>query len=137
MVGHADYLCEQRDHAGRTSHRGHQHNFGDVANDPHSDIAQQRQTKTKICQVDKGVVKGQGSTSALGVEFDMLNCQVSQSDVTLIPLSPMNTSACAESRPIPGFSGSAAICRRAGWSHGKDGMIFHYESGAAIITPWY
>jgi hypothetical protein len=51
--------------------------------------------------VYKGVVKGSGSTSALGVEFNTPNCQVSQSDVTLMPPSQMNTSACAGSCPIP------------------------------------
>ena len=39
-------------------------------------------SKTKICQVYKGVVKGQGSSKALGVEFNTSNCQVSPTDVT-------------------------------------------------------
>jgi hypothetical protein len=58
-------------------------------------------SKTKICQVYKGVVKGQGSSTALGVEFNTPHCQVSPSDVTLAPPSQMNTSACAGSCPIP------------------------------------
>lgn len=58
-------------------------------------------SKTKICQVYKGVVKGQGSTSALGVEFNTPNYQVSQGDVALMPPSQINTSACAGSCPIP------------------------------------
>jgi pectate lyase len=76
-------------------------NFGDVATIRNLTLNNSSTTKTKICQVYKGVVKGQGSTSALGVEFDTPNCQVSQSDVTLLPPSQMNTSACAGSCPIP------------------------------------
>jgi hypothetical protein len=41
-------------------------------------------TKTRICQVHKGVVKGNGSTSALGVKFNTPNCQVSQAPSPLI-----------------------------------------------------
>jgi hypothetical protein len=75
--------------------------FGDVATINNVTLNNSGTSKTKICQVYKGVVKGQGSTSALGVEFDTPNCQVSQSDVTLLPPSQMNTSACAGSCPIP------------------------------------
>lgn len=76
-------------------------NFGDVATIRNLTLNNSGTSKTKICQVYKGVVKGQGSTSALGVEFNTPNCQVSQSDVTLLPPSQMNTSACAGSCPIP------------------------------------
>jgi hypothetical protein len=76
-------------------------NFGDVATIHNVTLNNSGSSKTKICQVYKGVVKGQGSTSALGVEFNTPNCQVSQSDVTLLPPSQMNTSACAGSCPIP------------------------------------
>jgi hypothetical protein len=76
-------------------------NFGDVATIRNLTLNNSGTSKTKICQVYKGVVKGSGSTSALGVEFNTPNCQVSQSDVTLMPPSQMNTSACAGSCPIP------------------------------------
>jgi hypothetical protein len=76
-------------------------NFGDVATIRNLTLNNSGTSKTKICQVYKGVVKGQGSTSALGVEFNTPNCQVSQADVTLLPPSQMNTSACAGSCPIP------------------------------------
>ena len=76
-------------------------NFGDVAHITNLTLNNSGTSKTKICQVYKGVVKGNGSTSALGVEFDTPNCDVSQSDVTLLPPSQMNTSACAGSCPIP------------------------------------
>ncbi len=76
-------------------------NFGDVATIRNVTLNNGNTSKTKICQVYKGVVKGQGSTSALGVEFNTPACQVSQSDVTLLAPSQMNTSACAGSCPIP------------------------------------
>jgi hypothetical protein len=76
-------------------------NFGDVATIRNLTLNNSGTSKTKICQVYKGVVKGQGSTSALGVEFNTPNCQVGQGDVTLLPPSQMNTSACAGSCPIP------------------------------------
>ncbi|HEU5135713.1 MAG TPA: pectate lyase [Steroidobacteraceae bacterium] len=76
-------------------------NFGDVATIRNLTLNNSGNSKTKICQVYKGVVKGQGSTSALGVEFNTPNCQVSQADVTLLPPSQMNTTACAGSCPIP------------------------------------
>ena len=76
-------------------------NFGDVATIRNLTLNNSSTTKTKICQVYKGVVKGNGSSSALGVEFNTPNCQVSQGDVTLLPPSQMNTSACAGSCPIP------------------------------------
>jgi len=76
-------------------------NFGDVATIRNVTLNNSGTSKTKICQVYKGVVKGQGSTSALGVEFNTPSCQVSQSDVTLLAPSQMNTSACAGSCPIP------------------------------------
>lgn len=76
-------------------------NFGDVATIRNITLNNSGTSKTKICQVYKGVVKGNGSTSALGVEFNTPNCQVSQSDVTLLPPSQMNTAACAGSCPIP------------------------------------
>jgi hypothetical protein len=76
-------------------------NFGDVVTIRNLTLNNSNTSKTKICQVYKGVVKGQGSTSALGVEFGTPNCQVSQSDVTLLSPSQMNTAACAGSCPIP------------------------------------
>jgi pectate lyase len=76
-------------------------NFGDVANIRNVTLNNSGTSKTKICQVYKGVVKGQGSSKALGVEFNTPNCQVNQSDVTLLSPSQMNTSACAGSCPIP------------------------------------
>ena len=76
-------------------------NFGDVATIRNLTLNNSGTSKTKICQVYKGVVKGNGSSSALGVEFNTPNCQVSQGDVTLMPPSQMNTSACAGSCPIP------------------------------------
>lgn len=76
-------------------------NFGDVATIRNLTLNNSGTSKTKICQVYKGVVKGQGSTSALGVEFNTPNCQVGQGDVTLLPPSQMNTSACTGSCPIP------------------------------------
>jgi pectate lyase len=76
-------------------------NFGDVATIRNLTLNNSGTSKTKICQVYKGVVKGQGSSSALGVEFNTPNCQVSQTDVTLLPPSQMNTSACPGSCPIP------------------------------------
>lgn len=76
-------------------------NFGDVATIRNLTLNNSGTSKTKICQVYKGVVKGQGSTSALGVEFDTPNCNVSQNDVNLVGVSQMNTSACAGSCPIP------------------------------------
>jgi hypothetical protein len=76
-------------------------NFGDVATIRNLTLNNSGNSKTKICQVYHGVVKGSGSTSALGVEFNTPNCNVSQSDVTLIPPSIMNTSACNGSCPQP------------------------------------
>lgn len=75
-------------------------NFGDVAVIRNLTLNNSGTSKTKICQVYKGVVKGQGSTSALGVEFDTVNCDVRPADVTLLGNSQMNTSACAGSCPI-------------------------------------
>ncbi|MEN0037302.1 MAG: pectate lyase [Cellvibrio sp.] len=76
-------------------------NFGDVATIRNLTLNNSGSSKTKICQVYKGVVKGSGSSSALGVEFDTPNCDVRQSDVTLLGNSQMNTSACAGSCPTP------------------------------------
>jgi hypothetical protein len=76
-------------------------NFGDVVTIRNLTLNNSGTSKTKICQVYKGVVKGQGSSQALGVEFNTSSCQVSPSDVTLLPPSQMNTSACAGSCPIP------------------------------------
>jgi hypothetical protein len=76
-------------------------NFGDVATIRNLTLNNSGTSKTKICQVYKGVVKGQGSSQALGVEFNTANCQVSPSDDTLLSPSQMNTSACAGSCPIP------------------------------------
>lgn len=76
-------------------------NFGDVAMIRNLTLNNSGTSKTKICQVYKGVVKGSGSSSALGVEFNTPNCDVSQNDVTLLGVSQMNTSACAGSCPIP------------------------------------
>jgi hypothetical protein len=76
-------------------------NFGDVAVIRNVTLNNSNTSKTKICQVYKGVVKGNGSSTAIGVEFNTPNCQVSQSDVTLLAPSQMNTAACAGSCPIP------------------------------------
>ena len=76
-------------------------NFGDVITIRNLTLNNSGSSKTKICQVYKGVVKGQGSSSALGVEFDTRSCQVSPSDVTLLAPSQMTTAACAGSCPIP------------------------------------
>lgn len=76
-------------------------NFGDRATIRNLTLNNSGTSKTKICQVYKGVVKGQGSTSALGVEFDTAACDVREADVTLVGNSRMNTSACAGSCPIP------------------------------------
>ena len=76
-------------------------NFGDVAVIRNVTLNNSGSSKTKICQVYKGVVKGQGSTTALGVEFNTPSCQVSPSDVTLLAPSQMNTSACAGPCPVP------------------------------------
>lgn len=76
-------------------------NFGDVATIRNLTLNNSGSSKTKICQVYKGVVKGSGSSSALGVEFDTPNCDVRPNDVTLLGASQMNTSACAGSCPIP------------------------------------
>ena len=75
-------------------------NFGDVATIRNLTLNNSGTSKTKICQVYKGVVKGSGSSSALGVEFDTANCDVRPADVTLLGNSQMNTSACAGSCPI-------------------------------------
>ncbi|HSC67712.1 MAG TPA: pectate lyase [Cellvibrio sp.] len=76
-------------------------NFGDVAVIRNLTLNNSGTSKTKICQVYKGVVKGSGSSSALGVEFDTPNCDVRPADVTLLGSSQMNTSACAGSCPLP------------------------------------
>lgn len=76
-------------------------NFGDVVTIRNLTLNNSGTSKTKICQVYKGVVKGQGSSKALGVEFNTPNCQVTQGDVMLLSPSQMNTSACAGSCPIP------------------------------------
>lgn len=76
-------------------------NFGDVATIRNLTLNNSGSSKTKICQVYKGVVKGSGSSSALGVEFDTPNCDVRPNDVTLLGVSQMNTSACVGSCPIP------------------------------------
>lgn len=75
-------------------------NFGDTAIIRNLTLNNSGTSKTKICQVYKGVVKGSGSSSALGVEFDTANCDVRPVDVTLLGNSQMNTSACAGSCPI-------------------------------------
>jgi hypothetical protein len=72
-------------------------NFGDVAT-IRNVIVREDSTKVKICQIYQGVVKGQGSTSALGVEFETANCNVSPSDVTLVNDTELNTT---------GYTGSA------------------------------
>jgi hypothetical protein len=73
--------------------------FDDVAVIRNLTLDNSGTSKTKICQVYKGVVKGNGSSSALGVEFDTKNCDVRTVDVTLLGNSQMNTSACAGSCP--------------------------------------
>lgn len=74
-------------------------NFGDTATIRNLTLNNSGSSKTKICQVYKGVVKGSGSSSALGVEFDTANCDVRPADITLLGNSQMNTSACAGSCP--------------------------------------
>jgi hypothetical protein len=59
-------------------------NFGDVAVMRNLTVEYNGTHKVKICQVYQGVVKGQGSTQALGVEFETENCDVKPSDVTLV-----------------------------------------------------
>jgi hypothetical protein len=76
-------------------------NYGDVATIRGLTLNNSGTGKTKICQVFKGVVKGSGSSTALGVEFNTPACQVSQADVTLMPPSVINTAACTGSCPIP------------------------------------
>jgi hypothetical protein len=76
-------------------------NFGDSVTIRNLTLNNSGTSKTKICQVYKGVVKGQGSSKALGVEFNTSSCQVSTSDVTLLPPSQINTAACAGTCPIP------------------------------------
>lgn len=75
-------------------------NYGDVAVIRNLTLNNSGTSKTKICQVYKGVVKGSGSSSALGLEFDTPNCDVRPNDVTLRGVSQMNTSACAGSCPF-------------------------------------
>ena len=65
-------------------------NFGDVATIRNLTVYHSSSHKVKICQVYQGVVKGQGSTSALGVEFETQNCDVRPSDVTLIGTTRIN-----------------------------------------------
>jgi pectate lyase len=72
-------------------------NFGDVATIRNITV-NGGSTKIKVCQVYQGVVKGQGSTSALGVEFETANCNVSPSDVTLVNDTRLN---------VDGYTGSA------------------------------
>lgn len=72
-------------------------NFGDVATIRNITV-NGGSTKIKICQIYQGVVKGQGSTSALGVEFETANCNVSPSDVTLVNSTVLN---------VEGYTGSA------------------------------
>ena len=76
-------------------------NYGDTATIRGLTVNNSGTGKTKICQVFKGVTKGSGSSTALGVEFNTPACNVSISDVTLIPPSVINTSACSGSCPIP------------------------------------
>ena len=76
-------------------------NYGDVATIRNLTINNSGTAKQKICQVFKGVTKGNGSSTALGVEFGTPACNVTQADVTLMPPSQMNTSACTGSCPIP------------------------------------
>jgi hypothetical protein len=76
-------------------------NYGDVATIRNLTVNNSGTGKTKICQVFKGVTKGSGSSTALGVEFNTPACQVSQADVVLMPPSVINTSACNGSCPIP------------------------------------
>lgn len=59
-------------------------NFGDTAVMRDLLVEYNGTHKVKICQVYQGVVKGEGSTQALGVEFETQNCDVKPSDVTLV-----------------------------------------------------
>jgi len=72
-------------------------NFGDVATIRNITV-NGGSTKIKVCQVYIGVVKGSGSTSAIGVEFETSHCNVSPSDVTLVNSTQLNTT---------GYTGSA------------------------------
>lgn len=72
-------------------------NFGDVATIRNLTVYHSGSHKVKICQVYRGVVKGQGSTSALGVEFETQNCDVRPSDLTLIGTTRIN---------LDGYTGS-------------------------------
>ena len=74
-------------------------NFGDKATIHNLTIDNSGSSKTKVCQVYKGVVKGNGSSSALGIEFNTPNCDVRLNDITLVGTSQINTSACAGSCP--------------------------------------
>jgi hypothetical protein len=74
-------------------------NFGDKATIRNLTIDNSGSSKTKVCQVYKGVVKGNGSSSALGIEFNTPNCDVGINDITLIGTSQINTSACTGSCP--------------------------------------
>lgn len=73
-------------------------NFGDIATIRNLTIEQSGTHKVKVCQVYQGVVKGEGSTSALGVEFETQTCDVSPADITLIGSTMIN---------LDGYSGSA------------------------------
>lgn len=53
-------------------------------------------TKTKVCLVHEGVVKGNGSSSQLGLEIDTKNCDYRATDVTL-KNGAINTSYCKDS----------------------------------------
>lgn len=73
-------------------------NFGDMATIRNLTVEYGGTHKVKICQVYQGVEKGQGSASALGVEFESANCNVSPADVTLIGNTQIN---------LTGYNGSA------------------------------
>lgn len=73
-------------------------NFGDIASIRNLTVEYNGTHKVKICQVYQGVVKGEGSTQALGVEFESANCDVSPADITLIGDTRMN---------VDGYSGAA------------------------------
>jgi hypothetical protein len=72
-------------------------NFGDVVVMRNVIIHHPSTHKVKACQVYRGVVKGQGSTSALGVEFETENCDVKPSDISLVGATRLN---------LDGYTGS-------------------------------
>ncbi|MES2822327.1 MAG: pectate lyase [Pseudomonadota bacterium] len=63
--------------------------FDDVAVIRNLTINNSSTSKTKVCDTYKGVVKGNGSSANIGIEFDTQNCDVRVMDITLIGNSQM------------------------------------------------